>query len=246
MGFFVKIDSKYTKHYEAVSSTAFKNFLGFISGLKFQKTTKIGKSVASEVYYDTPTHLLNKSGVVLSKFREGQNAFFKVENTSFLSKVLNKLQKEVFVHPIGAGDNLTDHGFYIKDGIISLYSTSFSVDLENVIKNAVPKMEVVIKADIYQLTSGTGMRAKIALENKFIKNLETKRKYEVKGITVKLENENKELFTEDFNSFNALIEKNCKEFIPIDENQFDFATKVTKPLPPKEKKPKEKKKKDKF
>lgn len=245
MGYFVKIDSDISKTYEAVSEKSFKNFLEFAKGLRFQKLTKIGKSVAKEVYYDTPAHLLNKAGIVLSKFQEGANNFFKVENATFLSKMLNKINKEVFIHKVGANDKLIDHGFYLKDGITALYNTSFTIDLENVIKTAVPKMEVLIKAKIYQLTSGTGMRAKIALENKTIKNYETKRKYTVQGLTIKLENDNLDVFTDDFEKFNAMIQKNCKDFMLVNDNQFDFATKVTKAIPPKEKLTKEQKQKQK-
>lgn len=247
MGYFVKINNDTTKKYEAVSSTAFKNFLRFARGLKFQKVSRLGKDVVTETYYDTPAHLLNKSGIILSKFEEGNNIFFKVENTSYLSKVLNKIHKEVFVHKVGANDQLSDHAFYIKDGITSLFSTPFSIDLENVIKNATPKMEVKIVAEIYQVTSGTGMRARVALENKTVKNFETKRKpYEVQSMTVKLYNDTVELFKEDFEEFNNLLQKNCKEFLLVDENQFDFATKVTKPIAPKvkEKKTKADKKKE--
>lgn len=246
MGYSVKINSVTTKKYEAVSVTAFKNFLGFAHGLKFQKMSKIGRDFAKETYYDTPAHLLNKSGIVLSKFEEGKNVFFKVENASFLSKVLNKMEKEIFVHKVGAGDKLSDHAFYIKDGITSMFTTAFSIDLENVIKSAEPKMEVSIVADIYQLASGTGMRAKIALETKTIRNLETKRRYIVQGLTIRLENDNTKLFINDFNKFNELLQRNCKEFMLVDENQFDFATKVTKALPPKvkEKKTKDQKKKE--
>ena len=43
--------------------------------------------------------------------------------------------------------------------------------MADVIKTATPKLEVTINARIYQLTSGTGMRAKIALEEKEIYNL---------------------------------------------------------------------------
>lgn len=244
MGYSVKINSDTTKTYEAVSATAFKNFLEFAKGMAFQKLTKLGNVVAKETYYDTPNHLLNKSGVVLSKFQEGDITFFKVENAAFLSKVLNKLEKEVFVHKVGPTDKLSDHAFYIKDGITSLFSTSFSIDLENVIKNATPKMEVIIDATVYTLISGTGMRAKIALENKKVINFETKRKYEVQGLTIKMENSNLELYLKDFEKFNKLIQKNCKDFLLVDENQFDFASKVTKPVvvQPKEKKKKPQKK----
>ena len=106
-------------------------------------------------------------------------------------------------------------------------------------------MTIEIKSDIYQIVSGTGMRAKLALENKYIKNLETKRKFKVQGMTIKMENENLALFLPDFEDFNKLIQKNCKEFLLIDENQFDFAQKVTKALPAKVKLTKEEKQKQK-
>ena len=56
---------------------------------------------------------------------------------------------------------------------------------------------------------------------------------------------NTELYANDFNEFNDLIQKNCKDLMPIDESQYDWAVKVTKPIII-EKKPKEKKKAIKF
>ena len=189
--------------------------------------------------------MLSRSGIVLSRFEEGKNIFFKVENTAFLSKVLNKLEKEVYIHKIGYNDKLSDHAFYIKDGITALFSTPFSIDLENVINNAVPNLIIITKAKIFSVVSGTGMRVSIAEEKTSIKNLETKRTYAVQGLSVKLDSENISLFLEEFNKFNEVLQRNCKEFLEINENQFDFAREVTKPIviEPKQKKNKEKKKK---
>ena len=244
MGYYVKINTETTKKYEAVDEKAFKNFLSFANGLKFQKLNYIDGDNCKETYYDTPAHLLTKSGIILSRFEEGSNVFFKVETAKSLSKSLNKLNKEVCVHMVGYGDKLSDHAFYIKDGITSLYSTPFSVDLENIINSAVPTMGVVIFAQVYELVSGTGMRARVALENKQVRNFETNRKYKVQSMTIKLEG-NVELYKNDFLEFNNLIQKNCKDLIPIDESQYDWAVKVTKPIII-EKKPKEKKKQVKF
>lgn len=244
MGYYVKINNTITKKYEAVDEKAFKNFLNFANGLKFQKLNFIDGDACKETYYDTPAHLLTKSGIILSRFEEGSNVFFKVETAKSLSQILNKLNKEVFVHKVGFNDKLSDHSFYIKDGITSLYSTPFSVDLENIINNAVPIMMVTINAQVYELISGTGMRIRIALENKQAKNFETTRKYNVQSMTIKLEG-NTELYLSEFNEFNKLIQKNCKNFLLIDESQYEWALKVTKPIIV-EKKPKEKKKVDKF
>ena len=245
MSYFVKINSKITRKYEEAGIAGFKNLRGFLKSLRFQKTLYLGSEVVKETYYDTPDHLLSRSGIVLSKFEEGKNIFFKVENTAFLSKVLNKLEKEVFVHKIGIQDSLSDHAFYIKDGITALFSTPFSIDLENVINNANPNIIVTTKAKIYNIISGTGMRVSLAEESTNIKNLETRRTYNVSGLTVKLDSENISLFLDEFNKFNELLQRNCKEFLEINENPFDFARNVTKQIviEPKPKKKPEKKKK---
>lgn len=245
MGYYVKINNDTTKQYEAVTANAFKNFLNYAQGLKFQKLNFVDADSCHETYYDTPAHLLTRSGIVLSRFEEGNNVFFKVETATSLSKVLNKLDKEVFVHKIGANDKLSDHAFYVKDGITSLYSTQFSVDLENVINSSIPTIDISINAKVYEIIGGTGMRARLALENKVVKNYETKRSYKVQSMTIKLENENTALYLDDFAKLNEQIQKNCKDFMLIDENQYDWAVKVTKPIII-EKKPKEKKKVDKF
>ncbi|MBE7082805.1 MAG: hypothetical protein E7378_03950 [Clostridiales bacterium] len=245
MGYFVKIDTDTKRYYEAVNEKAFSNFLKFARGLRFHKVNFVDGDTCKETYFDTPNHLLNKAGVIVSRFAEGNNVFFKVENAAFMSKILNSLTKQVYVHKVGANDKISDHAFYIKDGITSLFTTAFSVDLENIIKTASPKLTVVINAQIYEVVGGSGMRAKLALENKQVINHETKRKYKVQSMTIKLEN-NPALYADDFEEFNNLIQKNCKDLIPVNENQFDWANKVTKPLPPKQKEPKKKKKVDKF
>ena len=199
MGYYVRVNNKTTKKYEAVDEKAFKNFLAFARGLKFQKLNYVDGDNCKETYYDTPAHLLTKSGIILSRFEEG---------------------------------------------ITSLYTTPFSVDLENIINSAIPTMEVVINAQVYEVVSGTGMRARVALENKHVRNFETNRKYKVQSMTLKLIG-NTELYANDFNEFNDLIQKNCKDLMPIDESQYDWAVKVTKPIII-EKKPKEKKKAVKF
>ena len=230
MGYFVKIDSNITRKYEEVGSSSFKNLLGFLNALHFQKTTYIGKDIAKETFFDTPEHLLARGGIILSKFEEGNNVLFKVENTAFLSKVLNKLEKEVYIHKIGYADKLSDHAFYLKDGITALFTTSFSIDLENVINNSIPNLIITTNAKIYSVVSGSGMRLRVALEKVKIKNLETKRSHKMQGITIKLDSENVSLFIDEFNKFNDLLQKNCKEYLITKQNQYDYAKNVTKPI----------------
>ena len=91
MGYYVRVNNKTTKKYEAVDEKAFKNFLAFARGLKFQKLNYVDGDNCKETYYDTPAHLLTKSGIILSRFEEGSNVFFKVETATSLSKILKSI-----------------------------------------------------------------------------------------------------------------------------------------------------------
>lgn len=227
MGYYVSVNNENKIKYQAIDNTAFKNFLAFANHLQFKKLMFIGNDLCHVTYYDNPNHLLNKAGVVVSRFEEGSNIFFRVENTTFLSKLLKN--KKVFVHKVGPNDTIYDHGFYVKEGITSLTSGSFSVDIENVIKTSAPTIDIITKAKIYDIISGTGMRVNIALEDKKIINHETHRKYKVQHMIVKLDSKSS-VYQEEFNVFNQLIQKNCKSLMIIEDNNFDYAVKVTKPI----------------
>ena len=228
MGKFVNKKSQGLVKYEAVIKNSFDKVLHLDNIMKFYKFQPVGPVKASETFYDTPTDMLAKAGVVLSKIQEGDRVFFKVEQSAYLSNAFRHSTSKIFVHKVGPKDTIKDHAFYLVDGIRGLFATSFSIDLENVIKNAIPKITISINSNIYKVISGTGFRCYVALEETKIQNFETKKSYQTEGMTVK--HIGPEQYLEEFDRFNNAIQKYCKEFIVVNDNNFEHAKNVTKKI----------------
>lgn len=228
MGKFVNKQSVGIVKYEAIIKNSFSKVLRLSQILKFYKFQFVENSQSSETFYDTPNDLLYNAGIVLSKVQEGSRVFFKVEQSAYLAKNFKHSSTKIFVHKIGPKDKLTDHAFYLVDGIRGLYSTSFSIDLEHVIKNAIPKITIQTNSIVYKVISGSGFRCYMAHEQILYKNFITKKKYRSQGMTIK--HIGPEQYLDEFNKFNASVEKHCKEFLVIHDNTFEHASKVTKKI----------------
>lgn len=250
MGKFVEMKNTDIVKYEAIAKKPFDKVLALGSILKFYKINYFCPTESNETFYDTSSDVLANAGITLSRIQEGNKVFFKVEQLPSLFNT-KKATSKVFVHKVGVRDKLSDHAFYLVDGIKSIFSTQFSVDLENIIKNAIPKITINIKSQVYKVISGTGFRAYIALEDITYRNHITKKKYKVQGLTVK--NESGNVFENEFIEFNKAIDKYCKELIQVHDVIYEHAKKVTRKVEKpkltkeeKEKLKKQQKKQDKF
>ncbi|MBQ3494600.1 MAG: hypothetical protein IJA69_04210 [Clostridia bacterium] len=228
MGKFVQKQNFGVEKYEAIIKNSFKKVLALGQVLKFYKFQFAGSLTSSETFYDTAGHILEKAGIILSRIQERDRVFFKVEQSAYLKKTFKHTTSKIFTHKVGAKDSIKDHAFYLVDGIRGLYSTSFSVDLENVIKNAVPTITISTKADVYKVISGTGFRCYMAHEEIVYKNFETKKKYQSQGMTIK--HLGPEQYLDEFNEFNKAVQKHCKEFLVVHDNTFEHAKNVTKKI----------------
>lgn len=242
MGKFVTIDNSNIVKYEAITDKPFGQILALEHILKFYKFQFFGVTKTSEVFFDTPNDLLNKAGVTLSKIQENDRAFFKVCQMTLDNKV--KSTQRLFSHRIGPKDKLTDHSFYLVDGIRGIYSSPFYIDLEHVISNAVPKISISTSANVYKVISGTGFRALMTLETTVFENFETKRKHNVCGLTVKLDSP--EQYEPEFKEFNQKITKYCKNFLEVNDNTFEHAKVVTQSIDKKQAKLDKKKAREKI
>ena len=225
MGKFVELKNDDVVKYEALTTKPFGKVFALQNILKFYKFAFAGTVKSSEIFYDTPNDLLYKAGVVLSRVQEGDRVFFKVAPSASLSKIATQ---KIFSHKVGVKDTIKDHAFYLVDGIKSLFSTPFSIDVENVIKNAIPKIGVFTSASVYKVISGTGFRAYMCHEETKYENYETKRKQHSQGMTIKMIGP--EQYKNEFISFNDSIKKYCKEFIEIHDNIYEHAKKITRKI----------------
>ena len=241
MGKFIELKNDDIVKYEALTDKPFEKVFALQNILKFYKFAFAGTVRSSEIFYDTPNDLLYKAGVVLSRVQEDDRVFFKVAPSASLTNINTQ---KIFSHKVGIKDTLKDHAFYLVDGIKGLFYTPFSIDVENVIKNAVPKIGVFTNANVYKVISGTGFRAFMCHEETKYENYETKRKHRSLGMTIKMLGPAQ--YASEFVSFNNTIKKYCKEFIEIHDNTYEHAKKITRKIDAKQAKKDKKQAKLKF
>ena len=241
MGNFIQIKTEGIKNYIAVTEKPFSKVLMLEQKLNLHRFSLEKQYKQSEIFYDTSTNLLSKAGILLSKTISPEKTYFKVERQSTLLKSYARKKETVFIHEVGVRDKVMDHAFFLVDGIKALFTTQFTIDLENVLKNIFPKIVVDSNVDKWNVMSGGGFKGSIYFQTSKINNLESKRKNHFKAMKVQLESP--DTYLPSFNYLIEQIEKHCKTFIETDESIYDYCLRLTKPLPPKQKLTKEEKEK---
>ncbi len=231
MGNFINLSKEGECNYIALTEKPFEKVLAIEKKISLHRFSFVKRYRTNQVFYDTSTNLLEKAGIVLSKVSTPEKTYFMVERQSFLPKTFSRRNEQVFIHEVGIRDKVSDHAFYLVDGIKSLFTTQFTIDLENVLKNIFPK--IIVSSDVakYNVLSGGGFKAILLFKDVKIKNLETKRKAANKLLNVSIDCP--ETYMTAFKYFNQQIDKYCKELVPFDESLYDYAHRVTKPLPQK-------------
>ena len=229
MGKFVEINKKDIVKYQALTDKPFGKIMALEQYLKFYKFQPCGNIKFSEVFYDTPNDMLTKTGILLSRVQEDDKVYFKVAP---MKTIKSAPTSKVFAHKVLAKDKLKDHAFYLVDGIKGLFNTPFSIDLENVIKNSVPKIAYYIDSQCIRVISGSGFRSYMCLEDIRYENFDTKRQEKSHGLTVKLDSPAQ--YMTEFETFNAQIKKHCKDFVEMDDEIFNHIKNMTKKIDPKQ------------
>ena len=243
MGNYVNVVKEGVQKYIGLTEKPFSKVFEIEHKLSLHRFSYEGTSKNQVIYYDTSANLLEKAGIILSKTFEPNRCYFKVERQTYLPKSFSRRKEMVFIHEVGAKDSVTDHAFFLSDGIKSLFTIQFTIDLDNVLKTVSPKIVIDSKVTTYKVLSGGGFKAKMFLQEGKIKNLTTKRTAEAKTLTVELDSP--ATYMPAFQYFNDQIVKNCKELILFEESMYDYSHRVTKALPEKTKATKEEKEKNK-
>lgn len=227
MGKFETINIEGIKTYTLFSKNSLNKVLSVSQIVPKYSFHGEGRDVSVEIYLDSPNNLLTSAGILLSKVIEEGKTYFRVERESYLSekKLLITKEKRVFIHPIGAKDSVSDHALFLIDGITSMFSTKFHIDLDNVLKTVLPKLEVENKRNHFKVLSGNGFKAEMVQEDISIKNYDTKRKAEL--LMLKIEQVSSKISLSEFDDFTFNLEKYCKEIIPFNESKYDIAKRMT-------------------
>ena len=230
MGKFVELSNKGLVKYEALSDKPFEKVFALERILKFYRFQYFGQVRTSETFYDTPNDLLNKAGITLSKIQEDDRVFFKVCQVT--DKKTQPDKQKVFSHRVGVKDKLSDHAFYLVDGIRGIFSSPFYIDLEHVIQNAIPKVSITTTANVYKIISGTGFRSFMGMEETLYSNYETKRQKKLSGLTIKLDGPDQ--YLKEFDEFNEMLKKHCKNFLEVHDSIYEHVKFVTRKIDPKQ------------
>lgn len=230
MGRFENKNVQGLKYYDVFTKQTFKEIFSLQKFLPLYSFEAEGPSKKREIYYDTPAKLLDRAGISLCKVTEQGKAFFTVERQNFIpqnSAVLVKEEK-VFIHDINEKDTIQMHMYYLIDAIQSMFSTNFNIDLENVLKTVVPKLEIITQSDVVKVFSGNGFKARMEFENVTNKNYETKRT--APGLVLKVQMISSITHMSSYIDFTSKLEKYCKKIIPLKESKYQIALRHTKPI----------------
>lgn len=185
----------------------------------FQKKIK-----SRELVFDTPTNLLESAGLVLSKIYDDGRYYFVLTKVSYLPSKFKKPSIVLFKAECAANDMPSMYPVKLAGVIGDSNPSVFTVDLVEVIKVVVPKIEIDVVGDKYAIASGSGYKAELLFENVKYKDLFTGRKFKHKNAAFVLSG--KEEDAKSNNEIKGTVLRYCKELFPYDETRFEIARRV--------------------
>lgn len=227
-----RMESKSTigvKYYDVLSKKTFGDIAALDRRLPLYSFENQGGSRLRETYFDTPGKLLTRAGLTLCKVVEGNKACFIVEKqfSSSSRLTLTHREEKIFVQDIEPNDDVKKHMTSIIDGITSMFTTNFSVDLENVLKTVQPKLDILTRYSQLKVFSGNGFKGLINFEEVQFKNYETRKNAE--RLMMKVQMTSSVAYLSTFDDFNKELQRLCKTIFEINDTKFQIAQRVTNP-----------------
>lgn len=213
------------KIYDMITDTGEKKLMAMTHKLGIDRLAFEAKNKWTMTFYDTPDNLLTKTGVLLYRTEENEKHYLKIEKLDFLPTVARIRKRELFMLEIAPKDKLQDQSFYLVNGIQEMFSTQFSIDLENVIRAAKPKLIIDIKGTAYKGFRGDGFKCQVEFQKVVYKNLVTKRKHKSNEFTIT--QTSGKSFDDEFLDFLKILEKYCKDILPHTHSRYDIGMRMT-------------------
>lgn len=174
-------------HFVFVGFAEFKEvFKKLTDELPFYRFEKTGKEQEKEIFYDVPDKLLSTAGLILSKWYHRKKIYFHVRKLSKLVGSMKRPAKKFLFGSCEEIDEPKDFSLQIASAIENSFSSPFTVDLDSIVKQTKPIIEVDIQSDKYNVICGTGYRAEMLYENATYKDIKTGNKVSRLGITFKV------------------------------------------------------------
>ncbi len=191
--------------------------------LGFYAVLPMGRTVETEVVYDTDKKLLTGSGLILRKKINKQRTYFSLVRISTLKGIEDR-EKKSFLGECEENDKPSDFPVQVADGINEIFNNLFTVNVVDIVKHCTPYIQIVNDANKYRIVSGTGYEVEIAFETLKVTDLRTKRKAEVRNFSMKMESDPN--YTHEREHILDIIDRKCKELFFVNLNRFEIAEKA--------------------
>lgn len=176
-----------TYHFMIMGFETFPNILKTLSNeLAFYRIEKVGDIVGREIMYDIPNNTLFDAGIILSKVYENGGALFNIQKLSFLPDEIKMPDKKLILQDLDASCEPMDYSLEISSAIENSFSTPFSIDLDAIVREVVPKIDVDLKGERYVIIGGTGYRGMLEYDRMLFKEISSKKKFEREEVILRL------------------------------------------------------------
>lgn len=183
----VQFENVKTYHYMIMGYETFPKLLKTLAGeLNFYRISRQADVDSREIMYDIPNNALTDAGVILSKQYKGGRVMFKVQKLSFLPEEMRMPSKKFVLQELEGDAEPKDFSLEISSAIEHSFSTPFTIDLDAIVREVVPRIEINIKSESYLIIGGTGFRGQLFYEKCLYKDVATKKKVEKEGVVLKL------------------------------------------------------------
>lgn len=221
----VQIENAKTYHYMILGYETFPKILRTLAGeLNFYRISRQSDIDGKEIMYDIPNNALTDAGIVLSKQYKNGRVMFKVQKLSFLPEEMRLPSKKFVLQELGGDAEPKDFSLEISSAIENSFSTPFTIDLDAIVREVVPKIEITIKSESYLIIGGTGFRGQLFYERVVYKDVATKKKVEKEGVVLKLPND--ETAEKDNERILDIIDRKVKGLGLYNMSRFELAQKA--------------------
>lgn len=219
----LELENVQSYHFVFVGFANFKQvFQKITENLPYYRFEKAGKESEREIFYDVPDGLLTTAGLVLSKWYNGNKIFFHVRKLSKLVGAMKRPAKKFLFGSCEEIDQPRDFSLQIASAIENSFSSPFSVDLDSIVKQTRPIIDVDVQSEKYSIICGTGYRAEMLYENATYKDLKTGNKVSRLGVTFKVPLEEREETDEILDT----LSKKVFGLALYDNSRFEIAEKL--------------------
>ena len=221
----LQLEKEKRYHYMIMGYETFPKALKTLSQeLSFYRFERKPDVNGKEIMYDLANNALFDNGIILSKLYENGKVMFKVRKLSFLPGEVNMPSKKFVLQEIDNDAEPKDFSLQISSAIENSFSTPFTIDLDAVVREVVPKIEVDIESERYLIIGGTGYRGELCHEFVTYRDLATKKKVKKEGVILKLPYD--EIYQKENEYILDVIDRKVQGFGLYNMTRFELAQKA--------------------